>query len=97
MMENKSQNFEDLWKRVIACGGQTFYTKIKLPFTYRVEGNLVYPSRTSYHISKNDFKKAYELGYLEGPGKINRIVRGPAYVWAILNDKRILPTDKRAS
>ncbi len=27
---------------------------------------------------------------VEGPGRINDLVRGPAYIWAILNDNRIV-------
>jgi len=88
-MEKTNLGFEDIWKRIKAHSGQTFYTKNKLPFTYKVEGNLIYPSRTPYRITKNDFKRAYEFGHLEGPGEINRMVRGPAYVWGILSDKKI--------
>ncbi len=60
-----------------------------LAFTYRVVGNAVIPSRTRYQIARSDFEKAYELVPLGGPGEINRLVRGPAYVWGILHDTRV--------
>lgn len=90
-MNSKTQSFDNIWEQIIKYCGQTFYTKKKrLPFTYRIEKNLFYPSRTDYHISKNDFKKVFELGHIDGPGQINNLVRGPSYIWAVLNDKRIL-------
>jgi hypothetical protein len=35
------------------------------------------------------FRKAYEMVPIKGHGGINEIVRGPAYVWAVLHDARI--------
>jgi len=43
--------------------------------------------------SEINFERAHDLmlleGPLEGPGAINRLVQGPAYVWAVLHDQRI--------
>ncbi len=82
--------FEEIWSRIIVNSRELFHTKTGLEFTYKVEGDRFYPSRTEYAISKNDFKTAYELVPIDGPGEINDIVRGPAYVWAVLHDQRIL-------
>jgi len=82
-------SFEQVWKRIAASEGKEFRTITNLPFTYELRGDSLCPSRTDYNISKKDFAKAYELVPIGGPGKINDLVRGPAYVWAILHDKRI--------
>ena len=81
--------FEEVWKRIVAHAGETFHTKTGLPLTYELVGDGFYPSRTRYRISKADFEVAYQMVPIEGPGAINDIVRGPAYVWAVLHDPRI--------
>ncbi|HWR97136.1 MAG TPA: hypothetical protein VN317_01820, partial [Candidatus Methanoperedens sp.] len=53
---------------------------------YTVDRNHLVPSRTNYRISREDFRKTFELGTLPGPGIINHLVRGPSYVWAVLHD-----------
>ncbi|SDS27567.1 hypothetical protein SAMN04489717_2170 [Actinopolymorpha singaporensis] len=82
-------NFTAVWARIEASAGQEFHTKTGLPFIYRVEGTSVIPNRTEYPIHKSQFRKAYELMPLAGPSEINSIVRGPAYVYAILTDWRM--------
>jgi len=81
--------FEEIWSRIVTHEGETFHTITDKPFTYEIEGAGFYPSRTHYRISKSDFRKAYQMVPIDGPGVINRIVRGPAYVWAVLHDQRI--------
>lgn len=81
--------FEEVWERIVAHAGEAFHTKTGLPLTYEVVEDSLYPSRTKYRISKADFQAAYQMVPIEGPGAINDIVRGPAYVWAILHDPRI--------
>lgn len=82
--------FELVWKNIIFNEGQIFVTKSNIKFKYKVKGNAIIPDRTNYPLNKNDFKKVYNLLPLDGPGKINNIVRGPSYIWAILNDNRII-------
>ena len=81
--------FEEIWRRIVTHEGEIFRTKTGLEFTYRIDGEGFYPSRTSYRTSKTDFRRAYEIVPIDGPGVINDIVRGPAYVWAVLHDQRI--------
>ena len=59
------------------------------PFTYEIDGNVLHPSRTKYNVSKSDFRKALELVPFDGPGVVSNVVRGSAYVWAVLHDKRV--------
>ena len=51
---------------------------------------MLIPSRAEYKILKSEIEKAYHLLPLDGPGEINNIIQGPSYVWAILNDERIM-------
>lgn len=82
-------HFENIWRRIREHEGDIFYTITGLKFTYSIEGDIFHPSRTDYNISKADFEKAYAMMPIKGPGGINNIVRGPAYVWAVLHDSRI--------
>jgi hypothetical protein len=82
-------SFDLVWKRIRAHEGHKFITKRGLEFTYSIEKERLCPSRTVYWISKNDFKKAYRIMPLDGPGAISNEVRGPAYVWAVLHDERV--------
>ncbi|HHY82177.1 MAG TPA: virion tegument protein [Clostridiales bacterium] len=81
--------FDAIWTNIINHAGEQFFTKTKLPFTYKIVSNCVVPDRTNYPINKADFEKAAKITPLHGPGQINSLVRGPAYVYAILTDKRI--------
>ncbi len=81
--------FDKIWNRIIAHAGENFYTKTGLEFTYKINGDIFYPSRTNYKIPKADFEKAYAYVPIDGPSVINYVVRGPAYVWAVLHDQRI--------
>ena len=83
-------NIDVIWHKIISLEGEIFYTKTNKEFKYKINGKKsLTPSRTEYNISKTDFKKALDKIPLEGPGKINSIVRGPAYVYGILMDKRV--------
>jgi len=82
-------SFDQAWKRIRAHEGEKFHTMRGREFTYVIEQERLCPSRTVYWIAKNDFRKAYRMVPLDGPGVISNDVRGPSYVWAILHDKRI--------
>ncbi|WP_027356902.1 hypothetical protein [Desulfofundulus thermocisternus] len=82
--------FDEIWNRIISCAGESFYTKTGIKFKYYLNNDKsIITDRTNYKLYKNDFEKAFKLMPIDNPGKINNIVRGPAYIWAILNDKRI--------
>lgn len=83
-------SFDNVWRRIRAHEGEKFYTVRQREFTYSIEKDRLIPSRTVYWIAKSNFKKAYRMVPIDGPGKISNDVRGPSYVWAILHDKRIL-------
>ncbi len=87
-------NFEDIWQRIVERAGETFYTITNLEFTYKVIENHVLPYRDGRFVGrrlpKNSFQLVNDSGPYPGPGAINQAVQGPSYVWAILNDERII-------
>ncbi len=82
-------SFTTIWTRIQSHEGESFKTARGLKFTYKMSDDAFYPSRTRYRISKSEFQKAYEMMPVGGPGEISLVVRGPSYVWAVLNDPRI--------
>ena len=82
--------FDAVWHRIETCAGKDFRTKTGLRLTYKVVGATVVPDRTGYALHISNFQTAFKLLPLKGPGEINAIVRGPAYVYAILADDRIV-------
>ena len=84
-----NDSFDVVWDKIISNEGNKFHTVTNLEFTYRINNNILIPSRTEYNISRNNIKKAFDLLPVSGPGDISNVVQGSSYVWAILNDKRI--------
>jgi hypothetical protein len=82
-------SFNEIWDRIVKYSGETFITITGLEFTYEIKNNGFYPSRTKYRISKENFRKVYQMIPVDGPGMISKEVRGPSYVWAVLYDPRI--------
>ena len=88
-MTETMPNVDAVWARLKALEGEEFRTKTGKPFTFTIEGDVFRPSRTFYNVSKADFAKALELVPFEGHGTVNYLVRGPAYIWAVLHDPRV--------
>ena len=85
----KQNSFDEIWERIKRYEAEPFHTKKGLEFTYLIQGNTFRCSRTDYAIARIDFEKGYASIPCNGPGAVNRLVRGPAYVWAVLHDARI--------
>lgn len=81
--------FDEVWNNILFNEGNIFHTIKGLEFTYRINNNILIPSRTDHNIPRSDIRKAYHMLPLGGPGEINHTIQGPSYVWAILNDARI--------
>ncbi len=81
--------FDALWENIEAHAGEEFHTVTGLPFTYEAPEDYTTPSRAKQNISRSDFEKAYELVPLRNPKQIVDLIRGPAYVYAMLTDARI--------
>lgn len=86
-------SIDELWSRLKKFQGEDFETKTGKAFKYEISGNVFRPNRTEYRISQREFRKALALVPFDGPGDINNTVRGPAYVWAMLHDRRIRKQD----
>jgi hypothetical protein len=82
-------SFDAVWQNILIHADQKFQTATGLSFTYQAHNSYIKPSRANQNISRSDFEKAYELCPLQGPGQIAKLVRGSAYVYAILTDSRI--------
>ena len=80
----------EVWERIVQHAGQTFSTKRGVEFTYTVSGASLVTSRADSPISRGQFARALELWPADGPGALGGSVGGRTYVWALLDDRRIL-------
>ncbi|MFQ5699338.1 MAG: hypothetical protein ACE5IL_13770 [Myxococcota bacterium] len=81
--------FEEVWARICEQEQEFFRTRLGRWFRYRIEGRDLCPSQTQLRIPRSDFELAFPLLPLPTPGKLNRLVTGAGYLWAILHDPRI--------
>ena len=90
-------DIDDIWPRIEMHQGAEFRTASGLPFTYSIHGHVLRPIRQGRTINRNiprtDVALALAHCPVDGPGKLNRVIQGPAYVWALLHDPRIRQAD----
>ena len=86
-------DIDAIWMRIGRHQGDNFETVTGKPFTYEVSGQVLRNSRTKYNLSRSNFEKVIKNLPIRGPGEISDLVRGSAYVWAILHDQRIRQRD----
>lgn len=89
----KKVDIDVVWTRMKKHAGQEFQTRSGLPFIYRIEENQFVTTRTDYPLAKSEFAKALEYIPIQKPADIQQIVRGPSYIYAVLNDSRIRKAD----
>lgn len=83
-------NINEFWMKLQQNEGVEFITVSALSFKYQfVSENTIRVSRANQLISKVNFEKAIERMPIEGPGEISKLVRGSAYVYALLMDVRL--------
>lgn len=82
-------SFEGAWERIVAERGEFFRTRGGRYFTYKIDGDFLFPSHSDLHLRKEHFAVAHQLVPIPSPGKLARLIEGPEYVWAILHDERI--------
>lgn len=80
--------FDEVWQRIVALRGETFYQKSGKPFTYAVAGNSLKPSATNRQLPRSHFDRAFARAPLDGPGQLQDL-QGPSYLFAILTDRRV--------
>jgi len=81
--------FDKIWSRIELNSGQVFALKRGQEFTYEVRSGCVIPDRANRSLPRSNFKQAFELLPLTGPGAIQHL-QGPSYIFAILSDTRIV-------
>lgn len=82
-------DIDTVWNRLKEHAGEEFRTSSGLPFVYRIENNQFVTTRTDYPLPKSEFAKALEYVPLRKTADIQKLVRGPAYIFAVYNDRRI--------
>jgi hypothetical protein len=80
--------FDEVWQRIVALRGETFYQKRGKPFIYTISGNSLKPSITNRQLPRSHFARAFARRPLDGPGQLQDL-QGPSYLFAILTDPRI--------
>ena len=83
----------EIWRRIESHQGKDFHTTAERPFRYRVEGRVFRTGLADRNIPMSDFEKALARVPFDDPGEVDHIVQGPAYVWAVLHDRRIRGSD----
>lgn len=79
---------EDVWQRIIANEGKTFFQMRGNEFQYIIKANSVHLNRTNRTISKKTFEDALEFVPLENTVPIQKL-QAPSYIYGILMDHRI--------
>ena len=85
--------FAGIWERILAERGEFFQTANGRWFTYKLDGDHLALSQSEIRIPRSDFELAFNMLPISRSAKLNRLVEGPAYVWAILYDERISQRD----
>lgn len=87
------KNIEEIWSRIKSHQGEKFYLIGGAEFTYYVYGGHVRPDRVNQQIPKSNFKKALEYVPLINTTPLQKKLRGPSYIYAVLMDNRIRQHD----
>jgi hypothetical protein len=83
------RSFDPIWQRIVECAWEPFTTAKGLAFSYGVKGRALRTNRTRYNLSRSEFEKAWGLLPSATRSELNRKVRGPSYLIAILTDPRV--------
>ena len=81
--------FETVWARILELRGEFFRTANGRWFTYKLDGDRLAVSQSELRLSRSDLETAFNMLPISRSAKLNRLVEGPAHVWAILHDERI--------
>lgn len=88
-MSEAPLDFDSVWARILDLRGEFFQTAKGRWFTYKVDDDELSVSQTDFQIPRSDLALAFNMLPISVSAKLNRLVEGPAYVWAILHDERI--------
>ena len=82
-------DFDSTWDRIQKNAGKTFRQIRGKEFTYSADNNGIRPDTTNQLIPKSHIQKALNLVPLMNTVPLQKKFRGPAFLYAILMDKRI--------
>jgi hypothetical protein len=77
-----------LWSRIVAYSGEVFHLLGGRSFTYSVSGDTVHVDTGNADLARMQIETALDRMPLTDPDDLNDL-RDPAYIYAILNDRRI--------
>ena len=84
--------FETIWARIKEHEGETFQQIRGGEFKYTIAGSSMKPDRTNQNIPRTHLEKAFLILPLKNTVPIHHL-RGPAYIFAVLMDRRIRKVD----
>lgn len=79
---------EEVKRWLLKFEGECFNQIRGQSFTYQVKGNYIIPSTTDYNIPIKDILEGYNRKPIDTTELQD--LRGPSYVYAIVNDNRFL-------
>lgn len=82
-------NIETVWKNIVLCAGQTFFTITGIEYTYHIAENRVCLENTNRNIPKKDFEKALGVANPTVVAFQKMNLQGPSYLLGIITDPRI--------
>ncbi|CEP41624.1 hypothetical protein [Paraclostridium sordellii] len=83
------QNVGLIWEIIKLYEGEVFKTKVGVPFTYKAYTDYIIINETNQTIKKEYFKLACRFMPDLEIKNIQKITRGPQYIYAILTSNKI--------
>ena len=77
-----------LWSRIVAYSDEVFHLLGGRSYTYSVSGDTVHVHTGNADVARRQIETALDRMPLTDPDHLNDL-RDPAYVYTILNDRRI--------
>ncbi len=84
------KNLDTIWAKIRMHSGETFYTKKKIPFTYRMGETTIFVDCKKCQISKAMIGRAMALQSQTVVRIRQEAVTGASYVYSLLHDPRII-------
>ena len=82
--------FDEVWRNIQSLSGSPFQLARKKAFTCKAHEGFLAPSTTNRNLPRSDFARAFAARPLKNVRQVKELgVRGPSYVFAILNDGRV--------
>lgn len=88
--QDAKTDFDYLWRRIIKNSGKKFLTITQREFKYSVKGDLIWPNKGKYPVTKDELKTAFDMLPFDRPSDIAHVSRGSSYLWSLLHDDRII-------